>query len=67
MKKQVYLCAAHLLILFLVSFRHNETDYGLWVVMKNMLIIDASEAVWRALGVPINVWGWMDISWSDDA
>ncbi|XP_063945800.1 kiwellin-1 [Daucus carota subsp. sativus] len=30
-------------------------------------IVDASEAVWTALGVPRSEWGSMQISWSDDA
>lgn len=29
-------------------------------------IVDASEAVWTALGVPSSDWGSMQISWSDD-
>ncbi|MBA0717727.1 hypothetical protein Golax_005514 [Gossypium laxum] len=28
-------------------------------------IVDASKAVWKALGVPENDWGLMDIYWSD--
>jgi hypothetical protein len=28
-------------------------------------IVDASKAVWKALGVPQNDWGELDISWSD--
>ncbi|TYH19205.1 hypothetical protein ES288_A05G334700v1 [Gossypium darwinii] len=28
-------------------------------------IVDASKAVWKALGVPENDWGGMDIYWSD--
>ncbi|KAM7512000.1 hypothetical protein LguiB_010875 [Lonicera macranthoides] len=28
-------------------------------------IIDASKAVWKALGVPKDNWGWLDITWSD--
>ncbi|KAK9273132.1 hypothetical protein L1049_017939 [Liquidambar formosana] len=28
-------------------------------------IVDASKAVWEALGVPSDNWGWMDITWSD--
>lgn len=28
-------------------------------------IVDASQAVWKALGVPINQWGEIDIYWSD--
>lgn len=28
-------------------------------------IVDASQAVWKALGVPINQWGEIDIHWSD--
>ncbi|KAK5776071.1 hypothetical protein PVK06_044030 [Gossypium arboreum] len=28
-------------------------------------IIDASKAVWKALGVPKDDWGEMDIDWSD--
>ena len=29
-------------------------------------IVDASKAVWKALGVPGSDWGGMDIYWSDD-
>ncbi|XP_031264615.1 putative ripening-related protein 1 isoform X2 [Pistacia vera] len=28
-------------------------------------IVDASEAVWKALGVPEDNWGGLDITWSD--
>ncbi|BFG21955.1 hypothetical protein CerSpe_082290 [Prunus speciosa] len=28
-------------------------------------IVDASRAVWEALGVPKNDWGYMDITWAD--
>ncbi|KAK7374243.1 hypothetical protein VNO80_07671 [Phaseolus coccineus] len=28
-------------------------------------IVDASRAVWKALGVPPNEWGGLDITWSD--
>lgn len=28
-------------------------------------IIDASKAVWKALGVPKDNWGDLDITWSD--
>lgn len=28
-------------------------------------IVDASKAVWKALGVPVNDWGDLDIKWSD--
>ena len=28
-------------------------------------IVDASRAVWKALGVPKNEWGGFDITWSD--
>ncbi|KAI3441802.1 Protein kinase domain-containing protein [Psidium guajava] len=28
-------------------------------------IVDASRAVWEALGVPKDNWGWLDITWSD--
>ncbi|XP_040996991.1 kiwellin-1-like [Juglans microcarpa x Juglans regia] len=28
-------------------------------------IVDASKAVWKALGVPLNDWGELDIYWSD--
>jgi hypothetical protein len=28
-------------------------------------IVDASKAVWEALGVPQNQWGGLDITWSD--
>ncbi|XP_004492718.1 kiwellin-1-like [Cicer arietinum] len=28
-------------------------------------IVDASKAVWEALGVPLNQWGGLDITWSD--
>ncbi|KAK9147535.1 hypothetical protein Scep_006292 [Stephania cephalantha] len=28
-------------------------------------MVDASKAVWKALGVPVNDWGDMDIVWSD--
>ncbi|XP_016441617.1 putative ripening-related protein 2 [Nicotiana tabacum] len=28
-------------------------------------IVDASEAVWKALGVPKKDWGWLEIFWSD--
>ncbi|KAG2404346.1 hypothetical protein LR48_Vigan412s000600 [Vigna angularis] len=27
-------------------------------------IVAASMAVWKALGIPMNQWGWMDITWS---
>ncbi|XP_019168257.1 PREDICTED: putative ripening-related protein 1 [Ipomoea nil] len=27
-------------------------------------IVDASKAVWKALGVPENQWGWLDVTWS---
>ncbi|GMI99030.1 hypothetical protein HRI_003572300 [Hibiscus trionum] len=29
-------------------------------------VVDASKAVWKALGVPENDWGEMDVYWSDD-
>ncbi|XVF16610.1 hypothetical protein REPUB_Repub10bG0046700 [Reevesia pubescens] len=29
-------------------------------------IVDASKAIWKALGVPKSDWGGMDIYWSDD-
>ncbi|EYU32106.1 hypothetical protein ABFS82_02G161900 [Erythranthe guttata] len=32
----------------------------------NNNIVDASRAVWKALGVPKSQWGEMDITWSDD-
>lgn len=28
-------------------------------------ILDASKAVWKALGVPLSQWGRLDIMWSD--
>lgn len=28
-------------------------------------IVDASDAVWEALGVPKKDWGWMKVTWSD--
>jgi hypothetical protein len=28
-------------------------------------IVDASKAVWKALGVPEGQWGGLDITWSD--
>ncbi|KAI4364736.1 hypothetical protein MLD38_020791 [Melastoma candidum] len=28
-------------------------------------IVDASRAVWEALGVPKDNWGWLDITWTD--
>ncbi|XP_059651429.1 uncharacterized protein LOC132299025 [Cornus florida] len=31
----------------------------------NNNIVDASQAVWKALGVPLNNWGELDITWSD--
>ena len=29
-------------------------------------IVDASRAVWKALGVPHGQWGGLDITWTDD-
>ncbi|XP_048141413.1 kiwellin-1-like [Rhodamnia argentea] len=29
-------------------------------------IVDASRAVWNALGIPEGDWGWMEIFWSED-
>ncbi len=31
----------------------------------NNNIVDASKAVWKALGVPHDQWGGLDITWSD--
>lgn len=28
-------------------------------------IVDASEAVWKKLGVPKKDWGWLEVQWSD--
>lgn len=28
-------------------------------------IVDASEAVWKNLGVPKKDWGWLEVHWSD--
>ncbi|PHT92432.1 putative ripening-related protein 6 [Capsicum annuum] len=28
-------------------------------------IVDASEAVWKKLGVPEKDWGWLEVHWSD--
>ena len=35
------------------------------VVLTANNVVDASKAVWKALGVPESDWGEMDIYWSD--
>ncbi|KAL3498832.1 hypothetical protein ACH5RR_041564 [Cinchona calisaya] len=42
-----------------------DSDHGFQPPCPNN-IVDASEAVWKALKVPKEEWGWMEVFWSDD-
>ncbi|MBA0879736.1 hypothetical protein Goshw_011668 [Gossypium schwendimanii] len=46
------------------STRGCDSEHGYQPPCPNN-IVDASKAVWKALGVPENDWGLMDIYWSD--